>query len=230
MFFRTFQFVVHLGLGFITFTSSLQSPLPPNGSGKPAVSKLPILPLMPFSISELLLPGQTRSLHLYEARFLSLLEHAQTHSNNLVCVGLESNNGLLSLSVLASLSKVKRLEVGVSCDLKAIQTLSLHNLLPYSEDYPFLLANCTAKPLIGDAQRCTDLYEKLTTISSSITEISNGQNVPISSNVELKIDPRAILGSIKPDDSKKAVSLKDRSEKVSRFEQTSQRRRYSSSD
>jgi hypothetical protein len=46
----------------------------------------------------------------------------------------------------------------------------------------------------------------------------------------LKIDPRAILGSIKPDDSKKAVSLKDRSEKVSRFEQTSQRRRYSSSD
>ncbi|GMH96065.1 hypothetical protein TrST_g928 [Triparma strigata] len=169
---------------------------------------------MPFSISELLLPGQTRSLHLYEARFLSLLEHAQTHSNNLVCVGLESNNGLLSLSVLASLSKVKRLEVGVSCDLKALQTLSLHNLLPYSEDYPFLLANCTAKPLKGDAQRCADLYEKLTTISSSITEMSNGQNVPISSNVELKIDPRAILGSIKPDDSKKAVSLKDRSEKA----------------
>jgi len=44
--------------------------------------------------------------------------------------------------------------------------------------------------------------------------MSNRQNVPISSNIELKVDPRAIPGSIKPDDSKKAVSLKDRSEKA----------------
>lgn len=42
----------------------------------PLLSSALTLPLMPFSINELLLPGQTRYCHLYEARFLSLLEYS----------------------------------------------------------------------------------------------------------------------------------------------------------
>ena len=45
------------------------------------------LPLMPFGADEVLIPGQSRYLHLYEARFLSLFEYCTRECDDDVVLG-----------------------------------------------------------------------------------------------------------------------------------------------
>ena len=98
-----------------------------------------MLPVLPLDLSEVLLPGQTRHLHLYEARFLSLLTKAQTTCNNEVLLGLMHNGGMLKLAVLAKLESTTREEVGVGVDLRAVKVCNLVGV-ESEMDVPFLQA------------------------------------------------------------------------------------------
>eukprot|EP00960_Hanusia_phi_P025997 746002-Hanusia_phi.AAC.3 len=76
---------------------------------------------MPFPIEDMILPGETKKLHLYEARFLALFEEAlKLHGG---CVGsllfLETGE-LAQISPLLQIEEWRRLDVGVFVLVKSV--------------------------------------------------------------------------------------------------------------
>ena len=57
------------------------------------------LPLLPFGIHELLLPGETKQLHLFEARFLTLFDRAAQGHGCLSQLLLTPAGGVLGLAM-----------------------------------------------------------------------------------------------------------------------------------
>jgi len=181
----------------------------------PLLSSALTLPLMPFSINELLLPGQTRYCHLYEALFLSLLEYSLAECDGQVVMGLEANEGLLSLGILGKITDLKKLDVGAGINLTSLTPLKLSQILPFGslDDSPFLKANCTLPPLTGSLTRCSELYDNLISIDQSINRISEDEGIPINKYKEMKVDPRAIPGYANVGEAK-VSDLRSRSERA----------------
>ncbi|KAK9810395.1 hypothetical protein WJX72_009975 [[Myrmecia] bisecta] len=118
------------------------------------------LPCLPFAAHEVLVPGQTKQLHLYEARYLELLTEALTQPGNLFChVVVEHPNAInqcpsacrtadfqLVLPCLVQLVKVQRQEVGA---LVTIRGEGRVRLLELTDEQPYLRAK--AEPLADPA-------------------------------------------------------------------------------
>lgn len=102
---------------------------------EPAIMELPCLP---FNPAEVFIPTATKTLHLYEARFLALLEEAIGKYNNMfahiviepVSDGVEE--GVLSFATkygcLAQIESVRRMEVGALVTIRGVGRVNLAKL------------------------------------------------------------------------------------------------------
>merc|ERR1719484_527461 len=69
------------------------------GADSPAQAER-VVGCMPFDVRELLLPGQSRYLHLYGARFISLFEEAHLKGDRgAIACGFMTSEGLLRFGV-----------------------------------------------------------------------------------------------------------------------------------
>ena len=86
--------------------------------------------LLPFSIADVLLPGESLQCHLYEAEQLHLIDCAQRLHNG--CVGqlLQSHNShkVCATAPLLELRELRRLDVGVWCRFTAVGALHVRDV------------------------------------------------------------------------------------------------------
>ncbi|MCO5602510.1 hypothetical protein L7F22_056643 [Adiantum nelumboides] len=109
---------------------------------EPAIMELPCLP---FTAAEVFIPTATKTLHLYEARFLALLDEALGKYHNLFAhivierVSDGAEEGVLSFATkygcLAQIESVRRMEVGALVTIRGVGRV---NLVKLTQLEPFL--------------------------------------------------------------------------------------------
>lgn len=84
------------------------------------------LNLLPFGLQELLLPGETKQVHLYEARFLALFEEAEKTDKGCVAMMLITpNNGVAAVTSLLEIEESRKQEIGVWARLRCVGRVRL---------------------------------------------------------------------------------------------------------
>ncbi|XP_019242979.1 PREDICTED: uncharacterized protein LOC109223216 isoform X2 [Nicotiana attenuata] len=88
------------------------------------------LPLLPFPIDQVLVPSETKTLHLYEARYLALLEESLFKKKKLFVhfvldpIAINDTSGEASFAArygcLVAIEKVEKLEIGALVSIRGI--------------------------------------------------------------------------------------------------------------
>lgn len=157
------------------------------------------LGLLPFGTSEILLPGQERYLHLYEARFLALFEHAVSACDERIVLAFFLGNNLLTTATLAQIERYERLDVGVGATVRGLSRCKLENVQADSLDKPFIVVNATTlKDTADDPEAASRVFE----LSDQVAELATRNDILTDSQTrEISVDPRAVLipGTQTPD-------------------------------
>ncbi|KAJ8759553.1 hypothetical protein K2173_007177 [Erythroxylum novogranatense] len=105
------------------------------------------LPLLPFSTSEVLIPSESKSLHLYEARYLALLEESLLRKKKLFVHFvldpiLISNSGTEASfaarhGCLVTIENVERMDVGALVSIRGIGRVKIVRFVQLQSD-PYL--------------------------------------------------------------------------------------------
>nr|CAB3489658.1 unnamed protein product [Digitaria exilis] len=98
------------------------------------------LPLLPFQPAEVLIPSETKTLHLYEARYIALLEEAlYKRKNSFVHFVLDpvvDSSTKASFAVrygcLVHIESVQKLEIGALISIRGVCRVNISNLLDVS--------------------------------------------------------------------------------------------------
>lgn len=146
------------------------------------------LGVLPFAANEILLPGDERYLHLYEARFLALFEHATKSCDHVVVLAFSLGENLLATATLATIESWERLDVGVGATIRGDARCKLSGL---RTDEPYILA--TVEPIADDrddeaaAERCRQLLDE-------VNELGRRHAIETDSKTRnIAVDPRAVL-------------------------------------
>lgn len=113
------------------------------------------LPLLPFGVDELLLPGERLQLHLFEARFLALYEMAASTCHG--CVGqllVNGEGGYSPVTTLLEVEQVRRRDVGAWARVRCVGRVKLKRLrdddatqsFPVADAEPFADVRGTSTP------------------------------------------------------------------------------------
>ena len=124
-------------------------PLVTGAADEPATAGHWKLGLLPFPISDCLLPGETKQVHLYEARFIQLFaDAASSHHDCLGAMYFTPSGNVAAVSTLLEVEEFKKEEFGVWAQLKCVGRVKL---LEVSEtDYQYVSA--TVEPFF-DSKR-----------------------------------------------------------------------------
>ncbi|KAJ8483729.1 hypothetical protein OPV22_016214 [Ensete ventricosum] len=96
------------------------------------------LPLLPFQMNEVLIPSESKTLHLYEARYLALLEESLSKKRLFVHFVLDPVFSSISSSgasyaarygCLVAIERVKRLEIGALVSIRGISRVNIIELI-----------------------------------------------------------------------------------------------------
>ncbi|KAL1533849.1 hypothetical protein AAHA92_33682 [Salvia divinorum] len=109
-----------------------------------------VLPLLPFPIDQVLIPSEVKSLHLYEARYIALLEESLFQKNKLFVhfvldpIGLGGTSAEASFAArygcLVTIEKVEKLDIGA---LVLIRGVGRVKLLEFRKAQPYLTGEVT---------------------------------------------------------------------------------------
>ncbi|XP_024533418.1 uncharacterized protein LOC112347187 isoform X3 [Selaginella moellendorffii] len=134
------------------------------------------LPCLPFKAAEVLVPSSTKTLHLYEARFLALLEEALRKCHNLFVhvvierTGRSANEYAFRYGCLSHILHVKRLEVGALVTIRGIgrvRLISLSQMEPFLKGVVVPVKDETPK----DADRIQSSVESLKKTLSDVQQL-----------------------------------------------------------
>ncbi|XP_019180772.1 PREDICTED: uncharacterized protein LOC109175862 isoform X1 [Ipomoea nil] len=133
---------------FITFASTLE------------------LPLLPFPIDQTLIPSETKSLHLYEARYLALLDESLFRKEKLFVhfvldpIAINDTSGEASFAAryccLVVIEKVERLDVGAFVSIRGIGRVKIVHfvqaepylrgmVIPFQDNIPLTVTDISSK-------------------------------------------------------------------------------------
>ncbi|CAM6129406.1 unnamed protein product [Calypogeia fissa] len=180
----------------VSCSSGEQQPATVSVSNGAEVAELPCLPFTP---AEVFVPSSTKVLHLYEARFLALLEEVMGKYDNLFAhIVIEpmsprssddESRGVASFlatyGCLARVEKVKRLEIGAEVTIRGIgriKLLGLTQLEPFLKGTVISLKDEAPK----DAQELGSALEELRTSLSTIQQLQ----------IKLKVSHSPVLKSM----------------------------------
>lgn len=173
------------------------------------------LPLMPFGADEVLVPGQSRYLHLYEARFLALFEYCKSDADNDCVLGFfAGDDALLRCATRARVDAWERLDVGIGVTVRGVARCAIANV-EQAQDRPFLVAELGAleDAADGDDAAAAAAVEEL---ADEVDALAAKHDIETTRQNELAVDPRALL----EDGAKKApgrtTGLRDRAAALAR--------------
>ncbi|XP_043711595.1 uncharacterized protein LOC122660377 isoform X3 [Telopea speciosissima] len=101
------------------------------------------LPLLPFKLDEVLVPSESKTLHLYEARYLALLEESWVRKRLFVHFVLDPilSDGSSAVESFAArygclvhIENVERLDIGALVSIRGIGRVRIVNFLQASKD------------------------------------------------------------------------------------------------
>ena len=167
-----------------------------------------LLPLMPFAADEVLIPGQSRYLHLYEARFLALFEHATTKCGSDIVLGFfAGDNALLRCATRARVDAWERLDVGVGVTLRGVSRCTIAGV-DQTEDQPFL--QCALEALADDGAGDAAAADAVATLADEVDELAARHDIDSGRTKEISVDPRAMVDEGGEPDLARTGSLSDR--------------------
>lgn len=150
------------------------------------------LPLLPFPKDQVLVPSEAKKLHLYEARYLALLEESLFKNKSLfvhfVLDPIAVNETLTEASFaarygcLVSVEKVERLDVGALVFIRGIGRVKI---VKFAQEEPFLRG--AVVPLKDDIlHEATELNSKVRQLKEAIHNLN-------SLEIKLKAPEEALL-------------------------------------
>ncbi|WCJ44199.1 ATP-dependent protease La (LON) domain protein [Euphorbia peplus] len=150
------------------------------------------LPLLPFNMSEVLVPSESKVLHLYEARYLALLEESLKKKEKLFVhfvldpINMNSSGTEASFAArygcLVFIESVERLDVGALISIRGIGRVKIVN---FSQSEPYM---------IGEVIPMQDMIlESASTINSKLTEVKQALYSLNSLEIKLKAPKEALL-------------------------------------
>ncbi|KAL2633030.1 hypothetical protein R1flu_004509 [Riccia fluitans] len=159
------------------------------------------LPCLPFSPAEVFVPSSTKMLHLYEARFLALLDEVMGKYNNLFAhiiiepmgPGRSDDDGkgtasfLATYGCLARVENVQRLDIGAAVTIRGIGRIKLIGLTQLE---PFLKS--TIVSLKDDAPKDEEA------VAAALNELQATLNNVQELQIKLKVKNRPALDELDP--------------------------------
>ncbi|XP_065013102.1 uncharacterized protein LOC135641573 isoform X1 [Musa acuminata AAA Group] len=138
------------------------------------------LPLLPFQMNEVLIPSESKTLHLYEARYLALLEESLSRKKLFVHFVLDPVLSSISSSgasyaarygCLVAIESVKRLEIGA---LVSIRGISRVNIIELMQMEPYLRG--LVVPMLDNVSgQEKELEQKLLELTEYLVSLHNLQ-------------------------------------------------------
>ncbi|KAB1204748.1 hypothetical protein CJ030_MR8G027405 [Morella rubra] len=152
------------------------------------------LPLLPFNINEVLVPTELKTLHLYEARYLSLLDESLLRKKKLFVhfvldpVSISDSSGEASFAArygcLILIESVERLDVGA---LVSIRGIGRAKILKFVQADPYLRGEVIpTKDVIPDSERTNKVSSKAREVREAISNLT-------SLEIKLKAPNEALL-------------------------------------
>lgn len=159
-------------------------------SGKCACSL--VLPLLPFPLEQVLVPTESKTLHLYEARYLQLLEESVSSKKNFfvhfvldpIVVGYATSGPSFAAryGCLAVIEKVERLDIGALVSIRGIGRVTIAK---FEQSEPYL------KGMVLPLQ--DNVPEDLSNIDSKVLELKKALYSLNSLEIKLKASKEAAL-------------------------------------
>ncbi|TVU46010.1 hypothetical protein EJB05_05523 [Eragrostis curvula] len=156
----------------------LSSPAPP----PPSLD----LPLLPFQPAEVLIPSESKTLHLYEARYIALLEEAMNKRKNsfvhFVLDPVVDSSPKASFAVrygcLVQIESVQKLEIGALVSIRGVCRVNISNLLQASSYQDAFMEPyfCGAvSPLIDAPYEGTELSTRISKLKECMCNLHSLQ-------------------------------------------------------
>ena len=156
--------------------------------------------VLPFEVPELLMPGQTRYLNFYEARFLKLGEKSQNEHFGMIAMAFFSGGegAMLRVCTLVQIDEYAKLEVGVGLTVRAVGRCNIENIISMDE---YIVAEVSAyedeedeneNEMPGHEGQSAQLLAHMYKIDENLISMGRESCLDVSAK-ELKQDPRSIL-------------------------------------
>ncbi|RLM70325.1 uncharacterized protein C2845_PM17G06060 [Panicum miliaceum] len=136
------------------------------------------LPLLPFQPAEELIPSESKTLHLYEARYIALLEEALYKRKksfvHFVLHPVVDSSTKASFAVrygcLVQIESVQKLEIGALISIRGVCRVNISNLLDME---PYFRG--TVSPLMDDPYEGIELGTKISKLRESMCNLHSLQ-------------------------------------------------------
>ncbi|XP_022875972.1 uncharacterized protein LOC111394402 isoform X2 [Olea europaea var. sylvestris] len=151
-----------------------------------------VLPLLPFPIDQVLVPSEAKTLHLYEARYLALLEESLFKKKKLfvhfvldpimLSETLEEASFAARYGCLVKIEKVEQLEVGA---LVSIRGVSRVKILEFKQVEPHLTGVFIPQQ--------DDVSLEITEVHSKVLELKEALHSLNRLEIKLKVPQEALM-------------------------------------
>ncbi|XP_073288216.1 uncharacterized protein [Primulina huaijiensis] len=150
-----------------------------------------VLPLLPFPIQQVLVPSEAKTIHLYEARYLALLEESLLKNDVFVHFVLDpivfggtSIEGSFAAryGCLVFIEKVEQLQIGALVSIRGVGRVKI---VGFKQLQPYLTGEVI--PFIDN------FSSKTTEISSKVLELKDALSTLNSLEIKLKAPQEALL-------------------------------------
>jgi len=155
------------------------------------------LPLLPFQPAEVLIPSESKTLHLYEARYIALLEEAlykrKSSFVHFVLDPVVDSSTKASFAVrygcLVQIESVQKLEIGALISIRGVCRVNISNLLDME---PYFRG--TVSPLMDDPYEGIEIGTKISKLRESMCNLHSLQmklkvpeDEPLQTNIRVSL-------------------------------------------
>ena len=147
------------------------------------------LNLLPFSLDEALLPGETKQVHLFEARFLELFTEAEAKHSG--CVGqllITPGGNVAKITSLLEIEESRKQDIGVWARLRCVGRVELDDVeqtdFGYARAKVGLVTDKASDPVDEAVEECLQAHENCRSLEEKLrikkAEASGGSGVKAS--------------------------------------------------
>ena len=120
--------------------------------------------VLPFPVCDVLLPGETKNLRLFEERFLQLFDDAMDNFGGVVAMGLIAENGIIQSAPLCNIEAFNRMDgFGIFVTIRVVSRVSITGV---TQGEPYIKATC--KEIFDEVPQGDADVQLLSTIAGNI--------------------------------------------------------------
>ncbi|XP_062182610.1 uncharacterized protein LOC133886788 [Phragmites australis] len=155
------------------------------------------LPLLPFQPSAVLIPSESRTLHLYEARYVALLDEALYKAKSsfvhFVLDPVEDSSPKASFAVrygcLVQIESVQKLDIGALVSIRGVCRVNISNLLQMEPYFRGVVSPMMDEPYdsIELGTRISKLRESMCNLHSLQMKLKVPEDEPLQTNIRASL-------------------------------------------